>query len=367
MDEIKSGPGVTADTDPTNRREEPELYVEPAKMTSRDTVGVVAALFALAIVGVLGYIWLNPNLGISNLGGAGKAVQEPGEAPVFTAGVDSMEVRCPYCNMFAAKSASYIVATMGDGTVQHFDSWDCLFKYGTEEKQPLVSAQVAKYGSDIGDPLWLTAADAVYLYDTKQSIQGSMPPGVAAFESEADAAAETGELGGTVLGFTELMAKWQFADYKPDLPVIPRAAGTSAAAPAIDQGADVLADPSSHDHDMGCPYCGMFADKSGAHSVVLWSDGSHSHFDSWDCVFNYEKDKKLMLDQARVVAYSGSDDPRAWLDATLAFYLYDTKEINGSMPPYVAAFETRDLADAARGDLGGEVVDFAALRKKWSD
>jgi nitrous oxide reductase accessory protein NosL len=372
MDEMKPAPEMQPEVPASPKHEEPELYVEPTRMTRRDTLGVIAALVALVVIGISGYVWLNPKLGASNvlavLPGRG-AVKEQGETEVFKVGVDADEVRCPFCNMFAARSASYIVATMGDGTVQHFDSWDCVFKYSTEQDLPLVSAQVAKHGEEIGDPLWLTAAEASYLYDTTESIKGSMPPGVAAFESEADAKQAQEELGGSLLAFADLIAKWQFANYRPDMTVIPKTPGSAAEAAKQEaaESGDVLADPGSHTHDMGCPVCGMFANKSRTHVVVLWANGEHTHHDSFDCMFIHEKDNGMMLDQARVSAYSSRLESPSWLNAIQAFYLYGTREIEGSMPPYVAAYESRAQAEAARGELGGEVVDFAGLRKKWTD
>jgi nitrous oxide reductase accessory protein NosL len=349
--------------------EEPELYVEPHPLRTSDTVGVVVALLALAVIGISGYIWLNPDLTAATVLARVRTPQQTVEPAVFKADVDAAGERCPYCNMFAERSASHIAAQLADGMVHHFDAWDCLFKYAVAQKLALVSAQVVRHGSDLDEPEWLTATDAHYLYDTTEAVAGSMPPYTAAFVDDHSAMTAQNDMGGTLTDFKGLMGHWSFTDYQPDLIVIPKepeaVAAAKAEAPASEQGvADALADPGGHTHDMSCPVCGMFADKSHSHIAVLWNDGSHSHFDAWDCVFAYEADSGRMLDQARVVNYAANGGP-AWLDATLAFYLYDTKEIEGSTPPYVAAFVDRKAAEDARLELGGEVVDFAGLRERW--
>lgn len=119
------------------------------------------------------------------------------------------------------------------------------------------------------------------------------------------------------------------------------------------------------DERVRCPFCGMYTDMSPAEAVISWGDGSHSHFDSWDCVFAYEAESGLMLDFGQVREHGHALDEPEWLDVAKASYLYDTNEIQGSMPPYVAAFGEAALAESARDELGGELVDFAGLRSKW--
>lgn len=121
----------------------------------------------------------------------------------------------------------------------------------------------------------------------------------------------------------------------------------------------------AYDQDVRCAYCGMFADKSGSHAVAQWSDGSQTHHDCWDCLLNYGTEEGLTLKGATVVEYGSPLSGPRWLDAGQAWYLYETKAIKGSMPPYVAAFADRAAAEGAQAELGGEVVDFAGLRANW--
>jgi hypothetical protein len=127
----------------------------------------------------------------------------------------------------------------------------------------------------------------------------------------------------------------------------------------------LLTDPHLHDHDLNCAYCGMFADKSLSHSVVQWNDGSHTHHDGWDCVFKYGQDAGLVLEDAVVVQYDGTGEEPVWIAANEAWFLYGTKTIKGSMPPFVAAFESEAAAQAAKAELGGEVLGFVGLSNKW--
>ena len=208
------------------RYEEPELYVVPATMTGRDQVGVIVALVALAIIGFVGYVWLNPDLdleGVLSINRHPATIETP--AP-------STATNTPVPKPGASTAAS--------------------FEAAQAEKEP------------------------------------------------------------------------------------------------------------------ECAVCGMFAAKSRSHIIVLWAGGGYKHFDSWDCVFNYEKDNKQILDQAQVIDFNSPENTPAWLDATSAYYIFGANEVAGSMPPYIAAFATKGDAEAAQKTLGGAVVPFGDLRKKWS-
>jgi hypothetical protein len=119
-----------------------------------------------------------------------------------------------------------------------------------------------------------------------------------------------------------------------------------------------------HPEHVECPHCGMYADRSQTAVAVMWAGGGSNTLDSFDCVFNYMADNNVRLESGTVRSYEapGGDE---WIDLKQAVYLYDTSEIEGSMPPYVAAFQAREQAAAAQPTLGGEVVDFAALQAKW--
>nr|MDQ3023375.1 nitrous oxide reductase accessory protein NosL [bacterium] len=127
---------------------------------------------------------------------------------------------------------------------------------------------------------------------------------------------------------------------------------------------DVAAADTSDAHQ-SCPYCGMFGDKSRSAVAVMWVGGGSNTFDSFDCLFNYMKDNNVQLQSATVKNYVVKGKPE-WIDAPAATFLFGTTTVvEGSMEPYVAAFATRDLAQNAMKDMGGEVVDFAALENKW--
>jgi hypothetical protein len=109
----------------------------------------------------------------------------------------------------------------------------------------------------------------------------------------------------------------------------------------------------------------MPANASPSETVVIWSNGEHQHFDSWDCLFNYGSKHGLAIERAVVRRHAEPRDEPRWLKAEQAWYLYDTKTIAMSMPPYVAAFESAAAAEAAQAELGGEPVSFAGLQAHW--
>lgn len=134
--------------------------------------------------------------------------------------------------------------------------------------------------------------------------------------------------------------------------------------PTATPAANPLADLSQHD-DTECPACGMDASRSLASVAALWSDGTHTHHDCFDCMFTWGKEQGLTLIRAEVLEHGTTTQDANWLDAASATYLYGTSRIEMSMPPYVAAFESRAGAEAAQPEFGGEVMDFAQLTKQW--
>jgi hypothetical protein len=233
----KEAPGPGPATD------EHEFYAEPATLNGRDAAGVVAALVALLLIGVGGYVWLTPGMSLAKLLGRGSAVQRP---PVEAAGTASSgdtaavapaqtpasgpatlaqpgstaadallaaangerEAHCPRCGMFAGKSHAEVVAQWSDGSIAHHDSFDCVFGWAKDQGLTLQRALVLEHGSTPAAPRWLEAATATYVYDTK-SIKGSMPPFTAAFAATEAAQSAAAAEGGQVVDWEGLQAKFK--------------------------------------------------------------------------------------------------------------------------------------------------------------
>ena len=200
-----------------------ELYEEPPRTSRGSMLGVFAALVALVIIGLAGYIWLTPGLTFDNLlHRQGATRQTPVQANVSddaqssvaehnieAVSQQSSSMECPYCGMLADAGGTHVIALWSDDRQTHHDSWDCAFGYGKDEDLELVSAQVNLHGTAPEDPDWLDAASAWFLYDTDKQIKLSMPPYVAAFASRADAEAMRPEWGGKVVDFAGLQAHWE--------------------------------------------------------------------------------------------------------------------------------------------------------------
>ena len=183
----------------------PELYVEPTPMTRRDSVGVSVALIALAVIGITGYVWLNPNLSMRSMQALGK--REQSAAVVATTAAEDAHIDCPYCGMYADQSDTAVAVMWVGGGSNTLDSFDCVFNYMQENNVRLESGTVRSYETPGGDD-WIELDRAVYLYDTAE-IAGSMPPYVAAFKTEEQAEAGKKTLGGEVVDFAGLQAKWK--------------------------------------------------------------------------------------------------------------------------------------------------------------
>lgn len=184
---------------------EQELYVEPTQMGTRDTLGVVVALIALAVIGISGYVWLNPKLDAHNFMAFGK---KPDMQVATEPGAAAEHIACPYCGMYADSSASTVSAMFEGGGSGTFDSFDCLFNYMKENNVKLDSATVRDYEAQ-GDDKMIDVNDAMYLYDTTAEVSGSMQPYVASFVSRAKAEEARKTMGGEVMDFAGLKGKWK--------------------------------------------------------------------------------------------------------------------------------------------------------------
>jgi nitrous oxide reductase accessory protein NosL len=372
---------------------EPMIYEEPARLSWKEMLGVGLALVALAVIGVAGYIWLTPGLDLSTIRARMmpqlRRMEMKHSAPGGMAGAQVAEsaesLRCDYCGMAWADSSARVLAVLNAGGVEdvrHFDSLGCAYKYAQEHNGGALSAklQVLEYTAEpAAQPVLLDTQAAWYLYGT-QPLPGSMPPFIAAFASKDASLAQQGKLGGELLQFEAVDERLrQLAGMKAKAPaqLVAKEAPTaeqSTSSTAVVHGASAVkassaADPLSAAQlskgDTGCPVCGMRTPASGSHCVALWSDGSRTHHDCWDCLLTYGKERGLSLQRAVVIARGSSADAPRWLEAASAWYLYGTQRIEMSMPPYVAAFASKAEAEAAQPELGGEVLDFAGLKAQW--
>jgi len=114
--------------------------------------------------------------------------------------------KCPECGMTPSKSSAMVGAQV-DGKWTGFASFGCLLEYS--DGKNVGDIEVLDYSTRMKDPSerkMLLAKDAYFLIDVEGKVKGSMPPGVAAFASEADAKAAIGDLGGRVARFDEAKA-----------------------------------------------------------------------------------------------------------------------------------------------------------------
>jgi hypothetical protein len=187
--------------------DEQELYIEPTPLRGKDAVGVIFALLALALIGVSGYVWLNPELSMHTLFARRPAAVTPAESSAIAAAqTDDAHVSCPHCGMYADKSRTAVAVMWEGGGSNTLDSFDCVFNYMADNKLEVETATVSNYNE--GDPEWIDVNAATYLYDTKE-VEGSMPPYVAAFADEEAAQAAQIELGGELMDFARLKEKWE--------------------------------------------------------------------------------------------------------------------------------------------------------------
>ncbi|MCB1218201.1 nitrous oxide reductase accessory protein NosL [bacterium] len=368
-----------------------ELYYEEAPRSSlAEGIGVAVALLALFVIGYAGYVWLTPGVEFADLLHRSPGISTD-DTQMAAAEQPDEQTRCPQCSMYAMRSIAAVHADFTDGSSGYFDGWGCVADWAREHATGLSSAEVRDIASADREPQWLTADTASYRFGTAR-LDGSMAPFVAAYATPGHAA-DDGERGGEVMDFSALLRELGLAAGSESVETVNTngsATDGNQAGQQSDTDADQLAtEPDSLDEepeepavsvpgnhadnlfshsgftDSSCPYCGMFADRSLTHVVVRWSDGSYTQHDSFDCVFNLMADEDRSIDAIEVTAYDIDKPGSRWLDATAAWFLYDTETVKGSMPPYVAAFANATDAENAQPALGGQLLDFNGLAAMW--
>jgi hypothetical protein len=109
--------------------------------------------------------------------------------------------------MYSDRSTTHIVSQWNDTEHSHFCCWDCAFRFQHENGLTPTLTLVVRQAEDVSNPDWLEAEDAFYLFGTSR-LTGSMPPFVAAFPTQDAALTAKSELGGELVNWPELQARF---------------------------------------------------------------------------------------------------------------------------------------------------------------
>lgn len=117
-----------------------------------------------------------------------------------------------------------------------------------------------------------------------------------------------------------------------------------------------------------CELCGMFWAISSTRIDATLKIGDKTtayKYESIGCLFNDAREKGATVASAKILDYAtfGKGAERM-IDVKSAHYVYGTKRLKGSMAPFTAAFSTKQAAEAARRDLGGEYMTYTAVWAK---
>jgi nitrous oxide reductase accessory protein NosL len=127
-----------------------------------------------------------------------------------------------------------------------------------------------------------------------------------------------------------------------------------AAAPAAPSAAK--SEEKTEPQEISCKMCGMPVDKESENRFVIeTSDAAKTEFCCAMCVAAYRKTNSVSADKISVVDYK----THAMIPAAKAYYLHGSKlSVLGAMPPTVAAFASREEAEAVAKKEGGKTLDW---------
>ncbi len=114
----------------------------------------------------------------------------------------------PICGMNPYNSPTRLEVLYSDGSRTANVSLACFFQFSDQHAEHGIiptDIKVVTYDTWQSEkPKLIDAKSAVYLVELEALPQGSMPPGVVAFSSEADAKKFQPDLGGRIVGFEEM-------------------------------------------------------------------------------------------------------------------------------------------------------------------
>ncbi len=206
--------------------EAPQQEFEPGS-GAKGFVGVLFALLALGVVFWVGTRLAAPYPGYETpekaaadalSSGGGIERKPPGGSSEVSGGSKQMDGQTesagyetllasftndsdPICGMFLDKSANLVGAKFENGWVG-FVSLACFFQYANGKNyEEMEVLNFATWRRNPENREIVPAGSAVYLIEIDGILPGAMAPGVAAFETELEAEAGMGDLGGKVTDF----------------------------------------------------------------------------------------------------------------------------------------------------------------------
>jgi len=147
------------------------------------------------------------------------------------------------------------------------------------------------------------------------------------------------------------------------------AAVTSTIAVAAHEGHGGESDKKAEAKEVACAQCGMPVAKSPAAVRATIGDAedkvSEVSFDSLACWFRYASklEKGYEVQAVEMLDYTTYGEKKAsWIPLHKAFFV-KAKKLKFTMPPYVAAFASKDKASAFAKENETEVLSFTEMEK----
>ncbi len=119
-----------------------------------------------------------------------------------------------------------------------------------------------------------------------------------------------------------------------------------------------------------CGECGMIISEDRCSSAILVERGGrreHVLFDDIGCMLDYERGRAGEF--AAVDAFVHDHPTRAWVRAADAHFLFADRDLLPTpMGSGIVAYAERAAAEARRGEVGGEILDYQRLgeaRRDW--
>lgn len=114
-----------------------------------------------------------------------------------------------------------------------------------------------------------------------------------------------------------------------------------------------------------CHYCKMMIMEKQYGTELVTKTSKVYKFDSVECLIDFVEKGNVKEEDTAFVLITSYDKPGELKDARTAYYLH-SKQLPSPMGMYLTAFHTKEGAEAAHKEYGGDIYNWETLKSKFN-
>ena len=122
--------------------------------------------------------------------------------------------------------------------------------------------------------------------------------------------------------------------------------------------------PIQYGHDE-CHYCKMMIMENQYGTELVTKKSKVYKFDSVECLVDFVAKENVEEEDLAFILITSYDEPGKLKEAKSSYYLH-SKQLPSPMGMYLTAFDTKDGAEKAQKEFGGDIYNWETLNKKFN-